>query len=120
MKYLILAISLLLALPAHAEYRKGEALNHMLSVCLEKADAIGIVEAHAKQGLAVADALWNANPKCNNVPVSGPIVGETVHTATVERDGVKKIARVIEIIGMNGIVLGYFLTTAPLKTERDS
>ncbi len=106
---------------ANAAFVKGEVLTHILSVCLEKADAIDIVKTHAAKGYEAAQAKWEANPKCGSVPVSGgEMVGETVFTIAVERDGARKIARVIAIVDADGkSVLAYFMTTTPLKSERN-
>lgn len=109
----------LMPVTANADFAKGEVLNHMLSVCLNKADAVAIMKEHSTKGRAAADVLWEKAGECANIPVEGPVVGETVLSIPVETDGVKKIARVIEII-KNGSVLGYFMTTSPMKTERDA
>ena len=105
---------------ARADFAKGEVLNHVLSVCVDKADALAIVNTHATKGREAAESLWNAKDKCATIPVIGPTVGKTVLSIAVDTDGVKKIARVIEVLDGEGKVIGYFMTTAPLKAERNT
>lgn len=106
---------------SRAEFAKGEVLSHHLSVCLEEKDAIEIVQTHVDKGREAAEAMWQSKGRCATVPVWGYRVGETVHSAkVVMEDGTTKIARVIQIKGQDNRVIGYFLTTQPLKKERDS
>lgn len=113
------------AYASELKFTRGEKLNHALSVCLDKADAIAIVDAHAKGGFEAASALWEKSANCGTVPVVGPSVGRVVHSVAVRRDGKELIARVVEIVSEQG-VLGFFITTAPvngsppMKKERDS
>lgn len=87
----------------------GQVLTHSLSVCIDKADAVEIVEA-ARVSNEAAAKKWAEKDRCLNVPVSGPTVGRVVHTAAdVPRDGKRVTLRVVEIISA-GKVVGYFMT----------
>ena len=100
----------------------GEKLQHNLSVCIEKSDAIAVMQAEADSGYEGAYKLWSEKDGCATVPVIGPHVGNVVYAVAIVREGKKLIGRVVEIID-GGKVLGYFLTTADfvgLKKERDS
>ena len=105
-------------------FARGQKLNHMLSVCLDKADAIAILDTDAKDGHEAAQALWDTKERCGTVPVRDKTVGRIVHSVAVKRDGKERIASAVEIVGDE--VMGYFITTAPvngalpLKKERDS
>lgn len=99
-------------------FARGQKLNHMLSVCIEKDVAVAILEADAKQGFEAAKAIWEANDKCATVPVMGQYVGKVVKSAQVKRGDREVTARVVEIT--NGSeVIGYFFTTATVD-ERNS
>ncbi len=109
-------------LMAAETFMVGQTLQHNLSICIEKKDAIEILDAEAKGGFAAANAVWEANPKCGNADVVGPTVGKVVHTQVVTR-GEKKISvHVVEILGPDGKVMGYFMTSAGVtpRRERDS
>jgi hypothetical protein len=115
------AVASLQPLVARAEFHKGDRLDHVLSVCLSKEDAIEIVKADAEKGRNAASEIWVQKEKCGNVPVVGMTAGETILTVNVKRpDGVNKVARVIEVVNPNGVVIGWFMTTLPLKAERES
>ena len=114
MKSIILAA--LLAVQEPAGFSVGETLNHMLSVCLQKADAIEIVNTDATKGLEAANALWDAKPECNTVPVVGLVVGGVVHSASVLRDGKGVTMRVVELKD-GSAVAGYFLSSRPLLAK---
>jgi hypothetical protein len=103
---------------SEASFVRGQVLNHNLSVCLDKADAVAIIEADEKDGRDAANAVWMAADRCLTVPVQGPLVGKVVKSAKVVRDGQTKTARAVEIVN-DGVVIGYFLTTAPMA-ERNS
>jgi hypothetical protein len=120
MRAFILAL-LLLSFPAHAlSFKTGEVLGHTLSICLDKKDAVSIVEAHKQGGMEAAEAAWNKNDKCGNVVIQGPTVGKVVHSAPVDMGGKKVTASVVQILGDDGAVLGYFITTSPVNTDRNS
>ena len=102
------------------QFSKGETLNHMLSVCIEKDDAIAIVRTHATKGKDAALAIWSTKDGCASIPVVGPKAGEIVYTASVKDGDSHRIAQVIEIIGPDGKLMGYFLAYAPLKSESNS
>lgn len=104
----VLCIFAVLATPysyAEESFTEGEQLTHMLSVCLDKKDAIAIATAGEE-----SESLWAANPKCANLPIQGAIVGKVVHKGKV---------KVVEILAPTGEVLAYFLTSravnAPTK-----
>lgn len=92
---------------------KGEVLALNLSVCLDKKDAIEIIKADQKHGLAAANAVWESKPGCANVDVVGPTEGNVVYEAIVTRDEKKITVHVIEIVS-NGEVIGYFMSSLPL------
>ena len=99
-------------------FARGQKLNHQLSVCLDKKDALAILNADEKDGFAAANAIWEAAEKCMTVPVMGPVVGKVVKSAKVKRGDKTITARVVEILN-NGEVIGYFFTTASVD-ERNS
>lgn len=99
-------------------FSRGQRLNHMLSVCLDKADAVAILEADAKHGFAAAKELWDAADRCATLPVQGALVGKTVMAAKVKRGDREITGRVVEIVN-DGKVIGYFFTTATVD-ERNS
>ena len=118
------ALTPLAAFADEMTFTRGQVLNHALSVCLDKSDAIAILDTHAKDGHEAAQALWDKKERCSTVPVRGHVVGRIVHSVAVKRDGKELIARAVEIVGDE--VLGYFITTSPvngalpMKKERDS
>jgi hypothetical protein len=81
---------------------------------------VKIVEAHKQGGMEAAEAAWNKNDKCGNIVVQGPTVGKVVHSATVDMGGKKVIASVVQILGDDGEVVAYFITTSPVNTDRAS
>ena len=94
-------------------FASGETLHHGLSICLNKADAIAIADAE-KEGHAAAEAAWEANPACGNVPVSGGVVGNVVHTVKAG----DKTYLVVEILSGTEVV-AYFLTSGKVEAKRD-
>lgn len=54
---------------------KGEVLQHMLSVCIDKDDAIEILKVDSEKGREEAGKVWEAKEKCAAVPVQGLMVG---------------------------------------------
>ena len=99
-------------------FARGQKLNHMLSVCIEKKDALAVLDADAKDGFDAAKAIWDKADGCATVPVQGPLVGRVVKSARVKRGDTAITARVVEIV-KDGVVLGYFFTTATVD-ERNS
>jgi hypothetical protein len=97
---------------------RGQKLAHMLSVCLDKKDALAILDADEKDGFAAAQAIWNAADRCATLPVQGGVVGKVVRSAKVKRGDTTVTARVVEILA-GGDVVGYFFTTATVD-ERNS
>lgn len=94
----------------------GEVLEHQLSVCLDKVTAIQILDTDSRSGFEAAAKIWEAEDRCQTVPVVGPKVGQVVHTAVITRDGKKLTSRVVEIIGTDGkTVIGWFLTTREVR-----
>lgn len=117
----LLFVLLLLPLSAFGlSFKTGEVLGHTLSICLNQKDAVSIVEAHRKGGMEAAEAAWNKNDKCGNIVVQGPTVGKVVHSTSVDMDGKQVVASVVEILGDDGAVIGYFITTSPVNTDRNS
>ena len=104
-------ISLLVA--AVLTFAEGEVLNHNLSVCIDKKDALEILEVDSTQGEQAGMDLWMKKDGCDNIPVLGYKVGKIVHSAQVKRAGSTVTIRIIEILG-DGQVMGYFLTSAPV------
>ena len=100
-------------------FMTGESLKHNLSVCLQKSDAIAILDAEVKGGFEAAAELWNKSAQCGNTDVVGPTVGKVVHSAPVVRGEQKMTVSVVEIIGQSGEVMGYFLTSAKVEAKRD-
>ena len=101
------------------KFMTGEVLKHNLSVCLQKSDAIAIVDAEIKGGYEAAAAVWTAAAQCGNTDVVGPTVGKVVHSAPAVRGEKKITVSVVEIIGQNGEVMGYFLTSGKVEAKRD-
>ena len=97
---------------------RGQKLNHMLSVCIDKKDALAILDADEKHGFAAASVIWEAADKCSSIPVMGALVGKVVKVARVKRGEKVVTARVVEIVN-DGEVIGYFFTTATVD-ERNS
>lgn len=95
-------------------FARGEILQHNLSICLKKEDAIAILETEAKSGFDAAMAAWNANDNCAPAPVVGGIVGKVVFAIKLTRSDKKLTMSVVEILH-EGKVVGYFLTSAPVS-----
>ena len=107
------------AMPLYAQpaaFNTGETLGHSLSVCMEKQDALDILNAHKNEGREAAEKVWNERPKCGNGNVVGPKVGKVIYAVQVEGGTFSAV----EII-WEGEVVGYFLTSAPVnKAQRNS
>lgn len=119
--YVLFAI-LVIACPlsVFAAFKEGQALQHPgIAVCLEKADAIAVLDADAKGGLEAARVKWLGIEKCQTVSVSGPTVGKVVKSAKVKRGETTITVRVVEIVG-DGQVLGYFFTTEEVHPKAQS
>jgi hypothetical protein len=115
------AVLLGITTPSEAQdlsFIRGQKLNHQLSICLDKKDALAILEADEKDGFAAASAIWEAAPKCATLPVQGALVGKVVKSAKVKRGEKTVTARVVEIVN-DGEVIAYFFTTATVD-ERNS
>lgn len=91
----------------------GEDLNHNISVCLTKEDAIAIADVDAKDGVEAAGEAYSESPRCATIPVTNAKVGKVVYTAKVKRDGAAKTLSVVEIL-RGGKLLGYMLTSMPV------
>jgi hypothetical protein len=97
-------------------FTSGEVLNHTLSVCLDKKDALEIADAHKKFGKERANEIWMSRDKCGNVPVVGAVVGKVIRSHKTKEGQ----SSVVEIL-TDGKVIGYFLTTAPVnKPDRNT
>ena len=107
------------AMPLYAQpvtFNTGDTLRHSLSVCMEKQDALDILNARRDGGEEAAEKVWNERPKCGNGNVVGPKVGKVVYA--VRADG--ETFSAVEVIWEGGVV-GYFLTSAPVnKAQRNS
>jgi hypothetical protein len=114
-----ITVSVAASLPCWADFTQGEGLQQYLSVCLDKEDAIRIVDAHADKGIEAAGALFVAAERCNNVPVVAASVGRVVHKREVTKDGKKVTSSVVEIVAGDGSIPGYFLTTQPVHEKPD-
>jgi hypothetical protein len=89
----------------------GERLIHTLSVCILKADAIEIAEAHRSGGQSAAEAVWQVKERCATVVVAhGEVVGKVVYAV--------KGLSVVEIVH-DGKVLAYFMTSAPVNKPQN-
>ena len=95
----------------------GEPLNHMLSVCIKKEDAIEIANAERDKNFAAAMDVWEAKAECATIPVQGGKVGKVVHSVEVVRQGLKVTLRVFEI-SKDGEVIAYFITSAKLEPPK--
>ena len=101
-------------------FYKGQELQHMLDICVEKNDALEVVNTEAKEGFEAAQAMWMAKDACGTEAVSGPIVGKVVHTVNVVRRGKPLVSKVIEILSpVDDKVLAYFITTLPVTNKSD-
>jgi hypothetical protein len=124
MKRLISCLFAVLAIasasnPLYAQdltFTSGEVLNHTLSVCLDKKDALEIADAHKKFGREKANEIWMAKERCGNVPVMGAVVGKVIRSHKT-KEGVSSVVEILT----DGKVIGYFLTTAPVnKPDRNT
>jgi hypothetical protein len=98
---------------ASASFKRGQQLEHMLSVCLTREDAEDVMKAEVKGGYEAAEVIWKIKEQekaCGNVPVVGPSVGKVVSTFKVKRGDKKAVAKVVEIL-IAGKVEGFFITT---------
>jgi hypothetical protein len=102
------------AMAEELTFTEGEPLQHMLSVCVEKQDAIDIVKADAEKGFEAATAVWLAKGNCLSLPVVNAFVGKVVYSAPAKRGDKEVTSSVVEIVS-EGRVVAYFLTTAPVK-----
>ena len=118
--YALFAICVLVvaATPLFAAFMVGETLRHNLSVCVKKADAVEIVDAHASGGHEAAKAIWDAKDECQNVDVVGPTLGAVVHSAPVVLNEKNLTAKVVEILAGDKAI-GYFVTTQEVTPKRD-
>jgi hypothetical protein len=97
-------------------FSTGEKLSHSLSVCLDKQDAIDILNAHKAGGKESAEKVWQEKDRCANGNVVGPNVGKVVYAVKIDGG----VFSAVEIL-LNGDVVGYFLTSAPVnKPQRNS
>jgi len=103
---------------AHAAFYRGQVLEHALSVCLKKEDAIAVVAADSENGLAVAIDIWQSKECAGPVPVVGLTVGEVVFSAKVKRDGKELTMQVVEILGLEGKPIGYFMSSDPVHDKK--
>lgn len=116
------AIILLLVpfLAAHADqaesFRTGEALNHMLSVCLDKKVATDILKADSEKGFATADVMWSSADNCATIPVVGAVVGKVVLSAPIKRNGKEFTGKIVEILDpKTGEAIAWFITSLPVE-----
>lgn len=93
-----------------ADFETGMVLNHMLAACIEKQDAVDIVNADSKGGYDAGAAAFASKEKCGAVPVQGATVGNVVYSGPIERDGKKLSLQVVEII-WEGKVVAFFITS---------
>lgn len=84
---------MLAALIAQMAAVTGNVYAMSVSVCIDKKDAIAILDAEKDLGHDHAAKLFDALDKCDNVPTQFR-VGPVVHTIT-NKDG--KVYRVVEI-----------------------
>jgi hypothetical protein len=112
---LVVLVASLMPITAYA-WTVGDSLEHQLSVCLKKEDAVEIVTAHRDKGLVAAQEVWEAKDACRTIPVIGATVGKVVFSAPVEVNGEKRTGSVVEIV-RGGEVIGFFLTTQPVENK---
>jgi hypothetical protein len=97
-------------------FTTGEKLSHQLSVCIEKQDAVDILDAHRKGGREAAEAAWQAKDKCANVNVMQGSVGKVVYAIKAN----DTVYSVVEIV-IDGKVAAYFVTSSPVnKAQRNT
>lgn len=113
--FAILAIACPLSAFAQAtSFTTGERLDHFLSVCIDKKDAIEILEAF-RSSEREAEALWQTKEKCQNVNVIEAKVGKSVYSVK----GAGKTFSAVEIV-LDGKVVAYFLTSAPVNKAQNN
>lgn len=95
-------------------FTEGESLQHMLSICIEKQDAIDVVKADSEKGFDAAAGVWMEKDKCQSLPVVNAFVGKVVYSAPAKRNGKDVVSSVVEIVS-EGKVVAYFITTAPVR-----
>ena len=87
----LLAVACILLTPyANAQelsFTEGQKLEHALSVCLDKADAVEIAKVDEAKGFEAASEVWNNKARCASVPVVGPSVGKVVLSVKAKRSG---------------------------------
>lgn len=112
-----LVVLVVAATPLYAAFHVGQVIKtDSLSVCINKADAIAVVEADAAGGLPAAQMKWVEFDRCQAVSVKGPQVGNVVHTTKVKRGEKEHTVRVVEIVN-DGEVLAFFFTTEEVHTK---
>lgn len=93
-------------------FYKGEVLNHNLTFCIKKEDAIEILVAEKDKGFEAARDVYMAIDECNEVPVMGMIVGNVVFSVDVLRNKKAFSVKVVEILeNDSGKVVAYFITS---------
>lgn len=85
---------MLAALLAQMAVVTGDVYAMQISICLEKKDAVAILDAEKELGHEHASKLFDVIDTCQNVPAQFR-VGQVVHTIT-NADG--KTYRVVEIV----------------------
>jgi hypothetical protein len=108
------ALAPIVTLANELTFKRGQQLEHMLSVCLTREDAEDVMKAEVKGGYEAAELIWKIKEQekaCGNVPVIGPKVGKVVSTFKVKREGKTIVSRVVEIL-IAGKVEGFLITTA--------
>ena len=81
---LVVIASALVPLTAVADFSTGEKLSHNLSVCMNKQDAIDIVNAHKEGGREAASKLWVEAAGCDNADIVGYSVGKVAYAVKVD------------------------------------
>lgn len=105
-------------MPLWAQFKTGDTLSHELSVCIDKKDAVAILDALRDTGPAAAQKVFADADGCQNIPVVGPHVGAIVYEVTSKATGAQ--VKAVEIL-RDGKVLGYFVTSMDVnKPERNS
>lgn len=104
---------------AALKFTTGEKLQHNLSICLKKEDALAIIAADVKGGFEAASKVWEAKPECGNFDIVGPTVGLIVHSAKVTRNDKTVTVNLVEILNAAGEPVAYFMTTGTVEAKRD-
>lgn len=117
-----LAAALVWPLSSHAtSFKRGETLSHLLSLCVNKANALEILKADSEAGFEAADAIWQAKDDCVTIPVvGGPTVGKVVASAQVERGGKNVTMSVVEILDAEGNAVAHFFTVGDVDQREGS